>query len=153
MTNLQSYKESKDKEIARDAGDLVQSTGSRKLLNAKLVSELDAVLKARRPEEIDEPGLAKSIADLQGTEKELNKLIALQCGSSTFDIIRVEGDGEDAKPVAFTITEKQRATLLREAQELRAEGGLHKTEYSAVDVCAEMLLTTLKKHLPTSAAQ
>lgn len=150
---LQSYKESKDNDIAKEAEDLIKGINYRKLLSAKLVSELDAVIKAKRPVEIDETAVAKSVADLKGAEKDVNKLIAFEVKGSTFGIIRVVGDEDDAKPVAFTITEKQRATLLREAQELRDEGGFHKSVYSYVDICAEVLLTTLKQHLPTAAAQ
>ena len=70
---------------------------------------------------------------------------------STFGILRVEEGGEKAKPIAFTITAKQRARLLADVRELLGNPNKKKGDYTYVDGYAAILMNALLNPLPTSA--
>jgi|GEM_PF-2737157 len=75
---------------------------------------------------------------MKAAQKDVRTLVMLATKMSTFGIVQLQGEGDDVKPVAFTITEKQRATLLADVQALAK-----KKSNTYVDVCAEILLKTL----------
>ncbi len=143
---LKNYKDSKVDTVAQSAQTLLEGIETTKDINAGLVGMMEALYKAEKPEDIDHIGIAKMLANVQGIQKDVRNLTMVGVKLSTFAILRTQGEGEDAKPAAFSITEKQRSTLLDESQELAKRDG----QYTYVDGCAEILLGTLKKQLPTS---
>jgi hypothetical protein len=65
---------------------------------------------------------------------------------STFSILVIKEEGDTATPIAFSITPKQRETLLTDVRELKKKKGGD----TYVDLCADILLSTLTKQLRTS---
>src|SRR5438132_5395167 len=146
---LRKYKDSKDQFIAESVDSLLTAIDNTKTINADLVGMMELLNKARKPEDIDETAIAKTLANIKGLQQDVRTISLLAVKISAFSVVRIEGDGDDAKPTAFTITPKQRATLMAEVQELARNKGKSPTY---VDLCAEILLNTLTKQLPTTTA-
>lgn len=144
---LKSYKDSKDDTVADSAQTLLKAIETSTMINTKLMGTMEALYKAEKSEDIDQVGIAKMLANIQSLQKDIRNLTMAGVKMSTFAILRIQGEDDNARPVAFTISEKQRAILVGEAQDLRAEG---KDQFSVVDGCAEILLTSLKQRLPTA---
>ena len=144
---LKNYKDSKDDTVADSAQTLLKVIETSTQINTKLVGTMEALYKAEKSEEIDQVGIAKMLANVQSLQKDVRNLTMVGVKMSTFSVLRIQGEDDNARPVAFTISEKQRAALLGEAQELRAEG---KDQNSVVDGCADILISILKSQLPTS---
>jgi hypothetical protein len=148
-TLLTKYKDSKNEYINASVDSLLMGIDATKNINAKLVGLIESLNEAKKPEAIDQTAIAKVLANAKGIQKDVRNLAMAGAKMSAFGVVRIEGNGDDAKPVAFTITAKQRATLVAEVQELAKKKGQGQDTY--VDSCAEILLDTLTKPLPTFA--
>ena len=89
--------------------------------------------KATKPEDINPAEIAKTLADIKSMQKYVRDLVMLGVKMSTFGVLQMETYGDDAKPIAFTITKAQRDTLLAETRELSKKNA----RATYVDVCAE----------------
>jgi len=143
---LEKYKDSKIESIGTSVVTLLVAINTTKEINAKLLSLMEAINKATKPEDIDQVEIAKLLGNVQAMQKDVRTMAMLGVKMSTFAIVQTEGEGDSAKPVAFTITPAQRATLLAEVQELAKK----QTINTYVDACADLLLGTLNRPLRTS---
>ncbi len=143
---LEPYKDSKNESIRASVEGLLGAIAMTKKVNALVLEMMESTEKAKKPEDIDQTTIAKGLADLTSLQKDIHKMAMVSVKLSTFGIVRLEGDDENAKPVAFTISPTQRATLLAEVRRLAKNNG----QNTYVDFCAEILLRTLTKQLPAS---
>jgi hypothetical protein len=145
---LQPYKASKNKYVRDSVESLLAGIDTTKQINGHLLQEMEAVDRATKAEDIDQIAIAKRLGDLTSSQKDVRKIVMVAVKLSTFGILRVEGGDDNSRPVAFTITAKQRDGLLTDAQKLAKE---KEQPENYVDVCAQFLVSTLKKQLPTLA--
>ena len=92
----------------------------------------------------------KKLQDLTKVEDNARALIMGGVKMSTYGLVREKLVDESTEPFAFTITAKQREALLADAQALAKRTNASGPR-NFVDGCAEILLTTLTKKLPTAA--
>jgi hypothetical protein len=144
---LAPFKDSKNEMIHGSVDALLTAIGITKQVNADLTSMIESLNKATKPEDIDQTAIGKTFATMKGVQKDVRQMTMLAVKLSTYGILAMEGKGDDTHPVAFTITEKQHAKLLAEVRELVKTKGQSGTY---VDVCAEILLTSLNLKLPMS---
>jgi len=140
---LTEYKDSSDKNIHSSVEALLLAISATKDLNAKLLEMMEALFKATKPADIDLPAIARVLAIIKSGQQDAHNMTMMGVKMSTFAILRMDGDGEDAKPVqpfAYTITPKERSTLLADVREL-AKGKKGQPTY--VDTCEQILLKTL----------
>jgi len=145
---LTPYKNSKNESVRNSVDSLLLAIKSTKEVNAVLIGMMESLKKATKPEDINQAEIAKTLADLKSMQKYVRGLTMAGVKMSTFGILRMEGTGDDVKPTAFTITATQRDMLLAETREFAKKKGKEETY---VDLCAEILLTTLTLKLPMSA--
>jgi hypothetical protein len=148
---LTNYKNSNNESIHQSVDSLLAAIDTTKKVNANVLEMLESVNKAKKPEDIDQVELAKMLADLKSLQKDAANLAMMGVKMSTFGILRLKENSENAKPIAFTITAKQRATLLADVRELLGNPNKKKGDYTYVDGCAAILMNTLLNPLPTSA--
>jgi hypothetical protein len=146
---LTKYKDSKNENVRTSVDALLEAINTNKTINTDMVGMMESLDKATKPEDIDQVAIAKMLANVKGMQKDAQQLTMVGAKLSTFGIVRTAGDGDDAKPVAFTITATQRATLLADVKELIAKKG--QGQYTYVDGSAELLLNALTRQLPMSA--
>jgi hypothetical protein len=144
---LAPYKDSKNESVRNSVDSLLLAIKSAKEINAVLIGMMEALNKATKPEDINQAEIAKTLADLKSMQKYVHGLTMAGVKMSTFSILRMEGTGDDVKPTAFTITATQRDTLLVETREFAKKKGKEETY---LDLCTEILLTTLTLKLPMS---
>jgi hypothetical protein len=146
LAMLEPYKDSKNESIRASVEGLLEAIAMSKKVNALFLEMMESTEQAKKPEDINQMAIAKGLADLTSLQKDIHKMAMVSVKLSTFGIVRLEGDDDNAKPVAFTISPTQRATLLAEVRRLAKNNGRN----TYVDLCAEILLSTLTKQLPTS---
>lgn len=151
LSILEKYKDSKNESIRVSVDAYLTAIRTTKQLNTQLLEMMESLNKAEKPEDLDQVALAKMLANAKGLQKDVRTMAVLGAKMSTFAILRREGEGDDAKPVAFTITSRQRAQLLADVRELASGLRKKKDSYTYVDGCAAILLSTLTMQLPTSA--
>ncbi len=144
---LTAYKGGRDEHIRESVDSFLIAIATTQDINTKLIGLMESVNKAQKAKDIDQVGIAKLLANVKMMQKEVAQISMLAAKMSTTGIMRFEGDGDDAKPVAFTITAAQRGRLLTEIQEL---ANAKRGELTYVDGCAEILLNAVKKPLRTS---
>ncbi len=97
---------------------------------------MDSLNKAKKAEDIDQVAIAKMLANVKSLQKDVNMLAMAAAKNSAFGIVRIDGDGDDAKPVAFTLSRQSNALPswlnVRElARELKKKKGAYrKYQYS-----------------------
>jgi hypothetical protein len=139
---LTPYKDSKNDSIHLSVDSFLKAIQTTKEINADLVGMMES-LQATKAEDIDQQAIAKMLANVKGLQKDVSTLSMAAAKLSTFSIL-VQGD-EDTKPTAFSIPPRQRETLLADVRELKK-----KKDDTYVDVCADILLSTLTKELRAS---
>ena len=144
---LTAYKDSKNESIRASVGSLLLAIKSSKEIDALLIGMMESLNKATKPEDINQAEIAKTLADMKSIQSYAHNLMMVGVKMSTFGILRMEGTGDDQKPTAFLITAAQRSTLLTETQELGRKKG---KEQTYVDVCVDILLSTMNRKLPTA---
>ena len=143
---LKPYQNSTNDNVRTSVTGFNEGIGATKQVDARLLEMMESFDKATTADDFDQPAIAKQLADLNGIKADARKLIIMAVKASSFGILKGVGGDDEWKPVAFTITEQQRAKLLAEAKELaKRQAG---TE-TYVDVCADFLVDTLTKNLPT----
>ena len=147
---LTPYKNSKNESVRNSVDSLLLAIKSTKEVNAVLISMMESLNKATKPEDINQTEIAKTLADLKSMQKYVRGLTMAGVKMSTFGILRMEGTGDGVKPTAFTITATLRDTLLAETLEFAKMKGKEET---FVDLCAKILLTTLTLKLPMPSQQ
>jgi hypothetical protein len=145
---LTAYRDSRDEHTRESVNSFLLAIATTRDINVKLIGLMESVNKAQKAEDIDQVGIAKLLANVKVLQKEVAQMSMLAAKMSTTGIMRFEGDGDDAKPIAFTITAAQHGRLLTEIQEL---ANAKKGELTFVDGCAEIILDAVKKQLRTSA--
>jgi hypothetical protein len=138
---LKNYKGSGNEYIKQSAETLVITIETTKDINEKLIGMMDSLYAAQKPEDIDQVGIAKMLGNVKSIQKDVMQLSMEATKMSTFGIFRMDKAGEDAKPVAFSVTREQRATLRAEAQDLAKNNGYS----SYVDNCAKIILNDLAR--------
>jgi hypothetical protein len=146
---LSKYKNSKNESVRASVDALLEAINTTKTINKDMVGMMEALDKATKPEDIDQIAIAKMLANVKGMQKDAQQLTMMGAKMSTFGIVRTTGEGDDAKPVAFTITAAQREALLADVKELIANKG--QGQYTYVDGSAEILLDALTRQMPLSA--
>lgn len=144
---LTAYKDSKNEPIRASVDSMLLAIKSIKEVNATLIEMMETLNKATKPEDINQTQIAKTFADLKSVQSYVRTLMMAGTKMSTFGILRMEGTGDDQKPTAFLITALQRDTLLEETRQL---GRKKDKEETYVDVCVDILTTTLTSKLPTA---
>jgi hypothetical protein len=146
---LTPYKDSKNDSISTSVDSFLKAIHMTKEINADFVEMIEALNKATKVEDIDQQAIAKTLANVKSLQKDVRSMSMLAAKMSTFGILVIKEEGDTATPIAFSITAKQRETLLGDVRGLR---GLKKKkgEDTYVDLCAEILLNTLTKQLRTS---
>ena len=145
---LTPFKDSKNESIHTSVDSLLLAIQSTKQINTMLMGMMESLNKATKAEDIDQPEIAKTLADIKSMQKYVRTLTMAGVKMSTFGILHMDGTGDDVKPTAFIITGAERETLLSETREPAKKKGKEETY---VDVCAEILLTTLNSKLPSAA--
>ena len=143
---LKPYQNSRDNNVHVSVEAFNNGIDITQQADAKLLEMMESLDKATRAEDFDQPAIAKQLADLNSIKQDSRKLILMGVKMSSFGILKLVGGDDDSKPVAFTITEQERLKLLSDANELakREDPG---TSY--IDICADFLVDTLTKSLPT----
>jgi hypothetical protein len=140
---LVPYKASKNDSISTSVDSFLKAIQTTKEINADLVEMMESLNKATKMEDIDQQATAKMLGNVKSMQKDVRTLSMAAAKMSTFGIL-IQGN-EDTTPTAFSITAKQRETLLADVRELKK-----KKDDTYVDVCADILLNTLTKQLRTS---
>jgi hypothetical protein len=148
---LEKYKDSKNESIHESVESFLLAINTTKQINKDLMEVMESLNKAQKQEDIDQVAIAKMLGNVKSMQKDVRTLALAAAKMSTFGILRIEGGGDDAKPIAFLITSRQRTTLLADVRELASELKKKKDDYTYVDGCAAILLSTLTMQLQTSA--
>jgi hypothetical protein len=111
---LTSYQDSKNEPIRKSVDSMLLAIKGIKDVNARLIEMLDSLSKAKKIEDMNQTENAKTLANLKSIQSYVRTLMMVGVKMSTFAIVRIEGTGDDEKPVAFLITAAQRGTLLEE---------------------------------------
>jgi len=144
---LKPYKDSKNESIRESVDSMLLAIESIKDVNAKLVELMESFNKARKAEDIDQTAIAKFLADAKSIQSYVRTLMMVGVKMSTFAIVRIEGTGDDQKPVAFLITSAQRGILSEEIRQLGRKSG---KDVTYVDACVDILTKTVTTNLPTA---
>ena len=107
---------------------------------------IETLNKATKAEDIDEVEIGKTLATIKSAQHDVMNLMMAGAKLSTFGILKIEGEGDDTKPIAFTITPAQHAKLLAEVNE-----PAKKKSSNYVDNCADILLKALNLKMPMSS--
>jgi hypothetical protein len=145
---LKDYKNSENEHIRLSAAGLLEAIEMTKAMDARVLNMMESLYKATRAEDIDQPAVAKELGNMKSLQKDVHDLTMMAVKLSTFAIVRLEGEGENVKPVALAITKRERDTLLADVQELTNNTGPE----TYIDICAEILIKTLNMPLPTAVA-
>jgi hypothetical protein len=142
------YKDSKNGSVNASANALLNGIRSSKDVNDRALKGLQAMDKAPIGEEPD-PDVMKRLVDLAKVEESARNMITGGVKMSTYGLVRLDTDPDEPKPIAFLITAKQLQNLLADARDLASKKSNVETY---VDTCAEILLSTLTRNLPTLPA-
>jgi len=145
---LKPYKDSKNESIRESVDSMLLAIKSIKEVNAELVEMMESLNKATKAEDINQTEIAKALANLKSIQGDVRTLTMAGVKMSTFAILRIEGTGDDQKPVACFITAAQRRTLLEEIHQLGRKSG---KEVTYVDACVDILTNTVTPNLPTTS--
>lgn len=143
---LRNFKDSKNEYIKESAETLLKALETTKNSNEKLVGMLDSIYDAKRPQDIDQAGIVKTLGKVKSIQQDMAGLSMTGTQESTFAIFKMERTGVDTRPIAFSITHDQRSTQRAEAESLAKNDGFN----SYVDDCAEIILDDLAQGLPES---
>ncbi len=145
---LSKFKDSKNPHIAESASTFLMAIGTAKDIASKMVEMTDMLYNAKQPTDIDQVGIAKMLGNIRAMQGDIQNLVMLATKMGTFSIMRMAGDGDDAKPTGFAITPAERSTLLAEATALAKKKG---AEYNYVDASADLLVSTLQANFGKSS--
>ena len=143
---LTPFKDSKDESVHGSVDALLTAIYGTKENNAVLNAMTDSINKATKPEDIDEVKISKTLADIKSAQRDVMKLMMAGAKMSTFGILKMEGEGDDAKPTACA---NHRRT---DAQEWSPK--LKNSRVRIFDLrgrCAAILLHALNQPLPMSS--
>lgn len=143
---LAPYKDGKNESMSASVDSFLTAIHTTKEINADLIEMMESLNKATKAEDIDQQAVAKTLANIKSMQKDVRTMSMAATKMSTFSILVIKEEGDTATPIAFSITSKQRETLLADVRELKKKEG----EYTYVDFCADILLSTLTEQLPTS---
>jgi hypothetical protein len=142
------YRESKNKRVQESVESILSGIKKTTDVNAQVLEALAIVDTAPSADKVD-PATMKKLSDLTKDEDNARALIMGGVKMSTFAITKEKIVDEDTEPYAFSITAKQRDSLLADAREL-AKRPNPSAPKNYIDGCAEILLTTLNRKLPIS---
>ena len=116
---LPPYKDSKNDSISTSVDSFLKAIQTTKEIDADLVEMTEALNKATKVEDIDQQAIAKRLAGIKSLQKDVRTLSMAATKMSTFGILVIKEEGDTATPIAFSITAKQRETLLGDVRGLR----------------------------------
>jgi len=142
--HIAPYKESKNKYVRDSAEAFVNGIRTSTEVNRRVIEELEAIDKVATSDQVD-PEATKRLVDLTTVEDKARAMITGAVKMSTFALVQLKPNDQQAEPVAFTITSTQRDALLHEIEEFRKQG----TEAASfLGSCVTILLNTLNQKLP-----
>ena len=139
------YKDSKIVAVRDSVEAILNGIESSQQINRQVLKEFAVIDKAQNASDVD-PSVVKRLAEFSASEDEARAMISLGVRISTLGFTRTKDDKPEGEPVTFTITEKQHDILVAEAGQFAKEKG-HNSSF--VDTCANILLSSLTRKLPT----
>lgn len=113
--------------------------------SSSILFGMELIKKAANVEELNQLEIGKRLADLKSLQKDARTLVMLGVRASAFSVLKYEGQGEDSKPIAFTINQNQHARVMSDLKEILPRKGKSETY---IDLCITSLNKILSTQLP-----